>query len=81
MKTNKLVVAERKDLVSSHVGETALKTNKIIQKAMNGVLFIDEAYSLYRGKNSSDFGEEAIATLITAMEEHKEKLVVIFLVF
>lgn len=78
LKTNKLVVAERKDLVSSHVGETALKTNKIIQKAMNGVLFIDEAYSLYRGKNSGDFGEEAIATLITAMEEYKGKLVVIF---
>ena len=45
---------------------------------MNGVLFIDEAYSLYRGKNSGDFGEEAIATLITAMEEYKGKLVVIF---
>lgn len=76
--TNKLVKAERKDLVGQHVGQTALKTEKLIKKAMNGVLFIDEAYTLYRYGESGDFGIEAIETLITAMEEYKGQLVVIF---
>lgn len=78
LKTNKLVVAERKDLIDNFVGGTASKTNELIRKAMNGVLFIDEAYSLYKPDDSKDFGTEAIATLITAMEENKDKLVVIF---
>mgnify|MGYP003290947858 CR=1 FL=1 len=78
LKTNKLVVAERKDLVDSYIGGTAIKTNELIRKAMNGVLFIDEAYSLYRPDDSKDFGTEALATLITAMEEHKDSLVIIF---
>lgn len=78
LKTNKLVVAERKDLVSEVIGGTAQKTNKMITKALNGVLFIDEAYSLYKGENTKDFGTEAIETLITAMEEHKDRLVVVF---
>lgn len=78
LKTNKLVVAERKDLVGEHIGETAPKTSELIRKAMNGVLFIDEAYSLYQPDNARDFGSEAIATLITAMENNKDKLVIIF---
>lgn len=78
LKTNKLIVAERKDLVGRYVGETAPKTSELIQKAMNGVLFIDEAYSLYRPEDSKDPGMEAIATLITAMENNKDRLVVIF---
>ena len=78
LKTNKLVVAERKELVGQYVGETAPKTSALINKAMNGVLFIDEAYSLYRPDAPRDAGTEAIATLITAMENNKDCLVVIF---
>lgn len=78
LKTNKLVVAERKELVGQYVGETAPKTSALINKAMNGVLFIDEAYSLYRPDDPRDVGTEAIATLITAMENNKDRLVVIF---
>lgn len=78
LKTNKLVVAERKDLVADVIGGTAQKTARVIKKALNGVLFIDEAYSLYKSDNGKDFGIEAIETLITAMEEHKDKLVIVF---
>lgn len=78
LKTNKLLVVERKDLVGSHVGETAIKTSEVIKKAYNGVLFIDEAYSLYQSNITNDLGQEVIATLITAMENDKDKLVVIF---
>ncbi|MCC8151697.1 MAG: AAA family ATPase, partial [Lachnospiraceae bacterium] len=78
LQTNKLVTAERKDLVSNTIGGTAKKTNEVIQKALNGVLFIDEAYSLYRPDNPRDVGSEVIETLITAMEKHKGSLVVIF---
>lgn len=78
LKTNKLVMTERRDLVAGHVGQTAIKTQEVIKKAMNGVLFIDEAYSLYQSGDPTDFGLEAITTLITAMENHKDQLVVIF---
>ncbi|MCD8109611.1 MAG: AAA family ATPase [Clostridiales bacterium] len=78
LKTNKLVAVERKDLVDVSVGGTALKTEKVIQRALNGVLFIDEAYSLYKPDNPRDTGPEAITVLITAMEEHKKDLIVIF---
>lgn len=74
---NKVVEAERKDLVGSHIGETAPKVADIVEKARGGVLFIDEAYTLTL-KSKQDFGGEAIATLIKAMTEHKEDLVVIF---
>ena len=77
IKENKLIEVERKDLVANYIGQTATKTTEVIDKAMGGVLFIDEAYSL-AGKGENDFGLEAIATLIKAMEDHKEKLVVIF---
>ena len=76
---NKLVEVERKDLVAGYVGQTALKTTEVIERAMGGVLFIDEAYSLTQGKGSQyDFGAEALATLIKAMEDHKGELIVIF---
>ena len=74
---NKLIEVERKDLIGQHIGQTAPKTAEVIDKAMGGVLFIDEAYSLANGGNN-DFGSEAIATLIKAMEDNKDKLVVIF---
>ena len=76
---NKLVEVERKDLVAGYVGQTAIKTNEVIEKALGGVLFIDEAYTLAQGHNSGyDFGAEAVATLIKAMEDHKGEFIVIF---
>lgn len=76
---NKLIEVERKDLVASYVGQTSQKTSEVIEKAMGGVLFIDEAYALVQGKkDDGDYGIEAIATLIKAMEDYKENLVVIF---
>ena len=75
---NKLVEVERKDLIASYIGQTAPKTSEVIEKAMGGVLFIDEAYSLTASNSSNDFGGEAIATLIKAMEDHKGEFIVIF---
>ena len=71
-----LVEVDRSGLVAGYVGQTALKTQKVIQKAMGGVLFIDEAYAL-NGKGDNDFGQEAIDTLLKAMEDHRDDLVVI----
>ena len=78
VKENKLIEVERKDLIANYIGQTATKTAEVIESAKNGVLFIDEAYELAKGKDANDFGGEAIATLIKAMEDHKDKLVVIF---
>lgn len=75
---NKLVEVERKDLIAGYIGQTATKTYEVIEKAIGGVLFIDEAYSLTESNSSNDFGGEAIATLIKSMEEHKGEFVVIF---
>ena len=77
IKENKLIEVERKDLVGSYVGQTAPKTADIINKAIGGVLFIDEAYTL-TPTCEKDYGSEAIATLIKAMEDLKDELVVIF---
>ena len=77
VKENKLIEVERKDLVASYIGQTAAKTSEVIDKAMGGVLFVDEAYTL-ASESKNDFGSEAVATLIKAMEDHKDKLVVIF---
>ena len=71
-----LVEASRADLVAGYVGQTALKVQAIVGKALGGVLFIDEAYSLARG-DSQDFGEEAVATLVKMMEDHRDDLAVI----
>ena len=71
-----LVEVDRSGLVAGYVGQTALKTQKGIEKAMGGVLFIDEAYAL-NGKSENDFGQEAIDTILKAMEDHRDDLVVI----
>ena len=71
-----LVEVDRSGLVAVYVGQTALKTQKVIEKAMGGVLFIDEAYAL-NGKSENDFGQEAIDTILKAMEDHRDDLVVI----
>ncbi len=72
-----LVVATRDDLVGQYVGHTAPKTKEVVKRAMGGVLFIDEAYYLYRPENERDYGQEAIEMLLQAMENQREDLVVI----
>jgi hypothetical protein len=72
-----LVEVDRSGLVAGFVGQTALKTNEVIQKALGGVLFIDEAYALANEDAPNDFGKEAIETLLKGMEDHRADLVVI----
>lgn len=72
-----LVSVTRDDLVGQYVGHTAPKTREIIKRAMGGVLFIDEAYYLYRPENERDYGQEAIEILLQVMENHRDDLVVI----
>ena len=76
LSTGQLVEVTRADLVAQYVGQTAPLTMSVIRSALGGVLFIDEAYSLYRGKDDS-FGLEAIDTLVKAMEDNRENLIVI----
>ena len=76
LKGGQLVEVSRGDLVGRYTGHTAPLTNSVIQSALGGVLFIDEAYSLYRGEQDS-FGLEAIDTLVKGMEDHRDELVVI----
>ncbi|MFO8059311.1 MAG: AAA family ATPase [Bacillota bacterium] len=71
-----LLEAERADLVGEYIGHTAQKTRAKIAEAMDGVLFVDEAYSLARG-GEKDFGKEAIDTMVKAMEDHKDRFVLI----
>jgi ATPases of the AAA+ class len=71
-----LVEAERADLVGEYIGHTALKTKDVLKKSIGGVLFVDEAYTLAQG-GEKDFGKEAIATLVKAMEDHRDNLIVI----
>jgi len=73
-----LVAVTRDDLVGEFIGHTAPKTREVIKKAMGGVLFIDEAYYLYRPENERDYGKEAIEILLQAMENNRDDLVVIF---
>ncbi|MEJ2116531.1 MAG: CbbX protein [Alphaproteobacteria bacterium] len=72
-----LVSVTRDDLVGQYIGHTAPKTKEILKKAMGGVLFIDEAYYLYRAENERDYGQEAIEILLQVMENQREDLVVI----
>ena len=76
LKGGQLIEVSRGDLVGRYTGHTAPLTNSVIQSALGGVLFIDEAYSLYRGEQDS-FGLEAIDTLVKGMEDHRDELVVI----
>jgi Holliday junction resolvasome RuvABC ATP-dependent DNA helicase subunit len=71
--TGQLVETDRSGLVAGYVGQTAIKTADVVKSAIGGVLFVDEAYSLA----TDDFGQEAIATLVKAMEDHREELVLI----
>ncbi|WP_302496779.1 AAA family ATPase [uncultured Flavonifractor sp.] len=72
-----LVEVDRSGLVAGFVGQTAIKTSEVIQKALGGVLFIDEAYALAGQDNPNDFGREAVETLLKGMEDHRADLVVI----
>ena len=75
LKTNRLVIAERKDIIVPYGGETAKQVDELIGKAIGGVLFIDEAYAL---AEAGDAGREAVETILTAMVDHKEDTVFIF---
>ena len=77
MRRGHLVSVTRDDLVGQYIGHTAPKTKEILKKAMGGVLFIDEAYYLYRPENERDYGQESIEILLQVMETQRDDLVVI----
>ena len=78
IKKGHLLTVTRDDLVGQYIGHTAPKTKEVLKKAMGGVLFIDEAYYLYKPDNERDYGAEAIEILLQVMENQREDLVVIF---
>jgi len=77
LKQGQLVEVDRAGLVAGYVGQTATKVDEVIDKALGGVLFIDEAYALAPADNGGDFGAEAIETLLKRMEDHRDELVVV----
>ena len=76
-RSNHVIAVTRDDLVGQYIGHTAPKTKEMLKKAMGGVLFIDEAYYLYRPENERDYGQEAIEILLQVMENQRDDLVVI----
>jgi probable Rubsico expression protein CbbX len=78
LETGQVVHAMRDDLVGEFIGQTAPRTRQVLQRAMGGVLFIDEAYSLYRDDDPRDYGQECIDILMQVMENQRDQLVVIF---
>lgn len=77
IKTDKVVEVDRAGLIAGYVGQTAAKVQEVINQALGGVLFIDEAYSLINENSSDDYGLEAVSTLLKGMEDHRDKLIVI----
>jgi probable Rubsico expression protein CbbX len=78
VRKGQLIAVTRDDLVGQYIGHTAPKTKEVIKRAMGGVLFIDEAYYLFRPENERDYGQEAIEILLQIMENQRDDLVVIF---
>lgn len=77
LSNGQLVEVDRGGLVAGYVGQTATKTQEKIDEAMGGILFIDEAYALTHGKGENDFGQEAVDTILKAMEDHRDDFIVI----
>ncbi len=77
LSSGQLVEVDRSGLVAGAVGQTALKTQEVINSAMGGILFIDEAYSLTHGQGANDFGNESVNTILKAMEDHRDDFIVI----
>ncbi|MBP3729775.1 MAG: AAA family ATPase, partial [Lachnospiraceae bacterium] len=75
--TGQLVEVDRSGLVGGYVGQTAIKTSEVIEQAVGGVLFIDEAYTLTANKGQNDFGQEAVETILKAMEDYRDEMIVI----
>jgi SpoVK/Ycf46/Vps4 family AAA+-type ATPase len=72
-----VIEVDRSGLVAGYVGQTAIKTKEVIGKSLDGVLFIDEAYALAKPESQNDFGQEAIETILKAMEDNRDRLVVV----